>query len=66
MISKNERGNIWLVVMILKNERGNLWLVVMILKNERGNYVLVLLREMKQSTIFKLTFLTVMFFMNNC
>ena len=30
--SKNERGNIWLVVMILKNERGNMWLLVMILK----------------------------------
>ena len=25
-------------------------------KNERGNYVLILLRKMKQSTIFKLTF----------
>ena len=30
--AKNERGNIWLVVMILKNERGNIWLVVMNLK----------------------------------
>ena len=29
---KNERGNIWLAVMILKNERGNMWLLVMILK----------------------------------
>ena len=26
MIFKNERGNIWLAVMILKNERGNIWL----------------------------------------
>ena len=25
-------------------------------KHERGNYVLILLRKMKQSTIFKLTF----------
>ena len=32
MILKNERGNLWLVVMILKNEGGNMWLVVMILK----------------------------------
>lgn len=31
--------------MNLKNERGNLWLVVMILKKERDNYVLILLRE---------------------
>ena len=38
--TKNERGNIWLAMMILKkNERGNIWLVVMIWKNERGNYV---------------------------
>ena len=29
---ENERGNIWLVVMILKNARGNIWLVVMILQ----------------------------------
>ena len=29
---KNERGNIWLVVMNFENERGNMWLVVMILK----------------------------------
>ena len=32
MILKNERGNLWLVVMIFKNEGGNMWLVVMILK----------------------------------
>ena len=62
--SKNERGNIWLVVMILKNERGNLWLVVMILKKMKEVIMFWYCWEkMKQSTIFKLTCLTVMFFL---
>ena len=79
MILKNEGGKYALTAMLLKNwmrqlcfdcygfenEWGKYALTAMILKIEWGNYVLILLRKMKQSTIFKLTFWTTgMFLMN--
>ena len=76
-LRKNEWGKYALTAMILKNWLGQvcfdcydfeklnevsmLWLL-WFLKIEWGNYVLILLKKVKQLTIYKLVFWTVMFF----